>query len=477
MVMKNQTDPEMIETGIIRETISYINKITRYTRPSTLLYVAVDGIAPRAKMAQQRKRRFVSTWRETQDSSAKRPWDTNAITPGTVFMDKLATALHTFSESQQMKNVGVIVSDSNEEGEGEAKIVQYLRLHPLQCNDVIYGLDADLIMLSMLSPSGRIFLLREPAVYDIKNSHLPFVYFDIDALKKFTIKEYGQSGVEDYVVLCFLLGNDFVPPLSHLKIKMNGIETVMDAYIRVSNETGMKLVMRDDKGVQCLNFLLLLRMLEILKDDEDRAFVEADASYYKHKVVMHGNINRVDNYPAFNKYPDVVKPSRPGWRRNYYHYMLSLHSIEDINRVCANYMEGLQWTFSYYFHGCMSTAWHYAYNYSPTIMDLYNFLLTTMSEKTFDDDHFVEKIQKYTYPREMEGINLLMVLPPQSKQLLPSTVRRVVDDVGLGCTHLFPVSFKIETYLKHYLWECHPSLPNVDTQKLARAIEESSAPN
>jgi 5'-3' exoribonuclease 1 len=470
MVLKSHTDPIKIEHEIINETLAYINKITRYARPNQLLYVAVDGIAPRAKMAQQRKRRFISTWREGEArEGARKYWDTNAITPGTSFMDKLAAALQRFGSSKPYKNVSVTISDSNEEGEGEAKIVQFMRDHPQSCNDVIYGLDADLIMLSLLS-KGRIFLLREPAVYDINNSHLPFIYFDINALGRYTKQEFGQASVDDYVVLCFLMGNDFVPPLSHLKIKSNGIEIVMDTYKRVCTEMEMKLVLEDDNGIKRINNLFLLRLLELLKDSEDQAFVEADANYYRQRAVG-PNVNRIDNYPTFNKYPDVIKPSRPGWRRNYYYYLLNMQSIDDVNMVCSNYMEGIEWTFAYYFHGCMSTAWYYRYNYSPTIMDLYNYLLTTMSEKSFTDDYFANKIKKYSYPRERDGLNLLMVLPPQSKNLLPSHLHPIVDDVKCGCVHMFPKRFKIDTYMKQYLWECHPCLPPVDTDKLMNGIK------
>lgn len=468
MVLKSASDQNKIESEIVRQTIVYINKITRFARPSQLVYIAVDGIAPRAKMAQQRKRRFVSTWREREEGCAK-VWDTNAITPGTAFMEKLASALHMFAKSRPFHEVEVVVSDSNEEGEGEAKIVQHMRDHPAKSNDVIYGLDADLIMLSMLSP-GRVFLLREPAAYDIANTNLPFVYFDINALKAFTIKEYGYSSVDDYVVLCFLMGNDFVPPLSHLKIKSNGIETVMAAYTRVAGETGMPLVAKDqDTGKRCLNYMFLLRLLEVLKDHEDGGMVAADEAYYRHRAGP--GCNRVDNYPAFNKYPDVIKPSRPGWRRNYYYHLLNIQGIDDINKVCQNYMEGIEWTFEYYFNGCISMAWYYKYNYSPTMLDLYNFLLTTMSEKTYADDYFTRHIKMADYPRGEPGINLLMVLPPQSQALLPLHLQPLVRDLVYGCLHMFPTSFKIDTYLKQYLWECYPTLPSVDVGKLIRGIE------
>ena len=473
MVLKSVTDRAKIEPEIIRQTIVYINKITKYARPSELVYIAVDGIAPRAKMSQQRKRRFISTWREREDASmGEKHWDTNAITPGTVFMGKLADALQQFGRSRPFNDVHVIVSDSNEPGEGEAKIVEYMRDNPApKTNDVIYGLDADLIMLAMLS-EGRVFLLREPAAYDMANSHLPFVYFDINALKNFTIKEYGYSSIDDYVVMCFFMGNDFVPPMSHLKIKSNGIDAVMAAHARVSDETGMQLVGKDPvTGKKCLNYMFLLRLLEALKDNEDAGMVAADEAYYKQRVGH--NYNKIDNYPTFNKYPEVIRPSRPGWRRNYYYHLLNIQGTDDINRVCQNFMEGIEWTFEYYFHGCISRAWYYKYNYSPTILDLYNYLLTTMSEKSYTDDYFTTQIKKTTYPDNAPCLNLLMVLPPQSIELLPDHLRTIMTNVGMGCLHMYPTEFKIDTYIKQYLWECYPRLPPVDVCKLLAAAKRA----
>ena len=61
----------------------------------------------------------------------------------------------------------ILLSDSNEPGEGEHKIIEYLRHTDTSDRTVsIYGLDADLIMLCMSSKKDKILLLREAVEFN-----------------------------------------------------------------------------------------------------------------------------------------------------------------------------------------------------------------------------------------------------------------------------------------------------------------------
>ena len=54
----------------------------KVSKPTELVYIAIDGPCPKPKMVQQRLRRYKS-------AKEKKVWDTNAITPGTKFMENL----------------------------------------------------------------------------------------------------------------------------------------------------------------------------------------------------------------------------------------------------------------------------------------------------------------------------------------------------------------------------------------------------
>ncbi|NBQ63401.1 MAG: hypothetical protein EBU40_14115, partial [Proteobacteria bacterium] len=106
----------------------------------------------------------------TADSSNADPWNTAAITPGTIFMRELnnMTTEHFVKDSSVKSDnqLNIIVSGSNHPGEGEHKLFDYIRVNPekhLKETTVIYGLDADLIMLSInhLPICPNIYLFRE----------------------------------------------------------------------------------------------------------------------------------------------------------------------------------------------------------------------------------------------------------------------------------------------------------------------------
>jgi 5'-3' exoribonuclease 2 len=177
----------------------YVDRLFRTVRPRKLLYLAIDGVAPRAKMNQQRSRRFRSA-QEARDKkeleqelrssltqaghqfvSAKDPWDSNVITPGTKFMLDLSEYIRFYirkriSTDKAWKNVTVIFSDASIPGEGEHKIMAHVR-HQRSQKDynpnlvhVLHGLDADLIMLALATHEAHFYILREEVLFGRKGA-------------------------------------------------------------------------------------------------------------------------------------------------------------------------------------------------------------------------------------------------------------------------------------------------------------------
>lgn len=200
------------ETEMFAAVFDYIDRIMAIIRPRKVLYMAIDGVAPRAKINQQRSRRFRSAKeaeekakeaealkREWADRGLKLskladsaewapdipkqlaketidvddvPFDSNVITPGTPFMERLAIALKEFAARRVAatpgwKNLRIIFSDASAPGEGEHKIAEYIRVeratpgYDPNIRHVLYGLDADLIMLALATHEIHFTVLRE----------------------------------------------------------------------------------------------------------------------------------------------------------------------------------------------------------------------------------------------------------------------------------------------------------------------------
>jgi 5'-3' exoribonuclease 2 len=190
------TEEEMYEN-----VCHYVDRLFRVIRPRKLLYLGIDGVAPRAKMNQQRARRFRSAQEARENLEIeenvrqeltkmgqkvpplKKPWDSNVITPGTPFMLRLSEFVRFYirkriSEDNAWKNIRVIFSDASIPGEGEHKIMAHIRLQRSQPGyssnlvHVIHGLDADLIMLALATHEAHFYVCREEVMFGRKSAEM-----------------------------------------------------------------------------------------------------------------------------------------------------------------------------------------------------------------------------------------------------------------------------------------------------------------
>ena len=189
------------EAQFIECIVMYCRKVIQQVAPKKGVYIAIDGVVPMAKMRQQRLRRFKSVWLKQNTVG----WDTNAITPGTLFMGKLRYRLEKMVEEHTTWQF----SSSDEPGEGEHKIIAEWRKGIYSGNFAIYGLDADLIVLSMLGrvccSLDNIWLFREEIeagkiVYDAKGEEL-FEWFSIHTLHDWLCaKQNAKQFILHYII-------------------------------------------------------------------------------------------------------------------------------------------------------------------------------------------------------------------------------------------------------------------------------------
>lgn len=390
------------EEEMFSAVFDYIDRIVSIVRPRKLLYMAIDGVAPRAKINQQRSRRFraskeaeqklkeaealKSDWRkrglklgklpdsadwihdlpkelgqETIDADDA-PFDSNVITPGTPFMERLAVALKEYaarriSSMPGWENLRILFSDASVPGEGEHKIAEYIRVeratpgYDPNISHVLYGLDADLIMLALATHEVHFSVLREEvfpkrgndtrrpgggmagedgragrgqhhpqqinalmasaesadAKQNLNNNSngmvtraevggkKPFQFLHINVLREYIDLEFRhdvekeleaaarkpkqgslpglvynlENVIDDFVFLCFFVGNDFLPHLPTLDIREGAIDYLIEVY-----KTDLPHVGYLTSGAGDVDFTRVKRMLSRVGAKEDIVFQE-----------------------------------------------------------------------------------------------------------------------------------------------------------------------------------------------------------
>jgi 5'-3' exonuclease len=146
----NKTD-DMLYSKMLKNIKQQTELIIDLINPSDYVLLAVDGVAPLAKINQQRSRRYKSNllnnkinYIKSKYDIAQDNWDTNAISPGTPFMNNLMKDLDVYTKNNfKDSKFNIDLSDSNNCGEGEHKILAHIKTtNNNNINKVIYGLDA-----------------------------------------------------------------------------------------------------------------------------------------------------------------------------------------------------------------------------------------------------------------------------------------------------------------------------------------------
>jgi 5'-3' exonuclease len=477
---------ENVSNLIISRVIQIIKDYIILLNPTNCVFIAFDGVAPVAKLEQQRSRRYKSLYQNSLSRSIFKnieadPWNTTAITPGTVFMKTLDEKINQAFKKSDF-NFNIIVSCSNNCGEGEHKIFQHIRDNPIEHssqNTVIYGLDADLIMLSInhLPIAPNIYLFREtPEFIKSINSELEpnesYVLdipelantITIDMNNGFELSnEQQKNRIYDYIFLCFFLGNDFMPHFPAVNIRTGGVDKMLQAYKATIGNTNENLT--DGKNINWKNVRKLVQFLA----DNELEFIKKEHKIRDRRekiklpnVTPEEKMNNFVNIPAFERTVEkYINPFKENWQHRYYKSLFDIE-IDDIRRkqICINYLEGLEWTMKYYTTGCPDWRWCYQYNYPPLLCDLIHYI-------PYFDTEFVK--QKECSPVS-DIVQLCYVLPRQSLQFLPENLYKALIKHHLN---LYTTECDFSWAYCKYFWECHPNLPHIDISILEDFVNKN----
>uniref|UniRef100_A0AAY4ADF0 5'-3' exoribonuclease 1 n=1 Tax=Denticeps clupeoides TaxID=299321 RepID=A0AAY4ADF0_9TELE len=518
------------EEKIFADIFHYLEVLFRIIRPRKVFFMAVDGVAPRAKMNQQRGRRFRSA-KEAEEKIKKAldkgevlpteaRFDSNCITPGTDFMARLQEQLKYFvhnklSTDKTWQGVKVYLSGHETPGEGEHKIMEFIRSENAQPNHdpntrhCLYGLDADLIMLGLTSHEPNFSLLREEVRFGGKKSqkritapeettfhllHLSlmreYIDYEFAELRDKISFEYNlERIIDDWILMGFLVGNDFIPHLPHLHINHDALPLLYRTYISVLPSLDGYL---HENGV--LNLANFEKYLEKLSEFDREHFQEVfvDLKWFESKVgnkylneaagkaaeeercvkkikedslclaALEGGKESFTSKEEDCEEEEIFEAEFRQYKRTYYMTKMGVEVVSDEFLACQAkcYVEGLQWILHYYFHGVQSWSWYYPNHYAPFLSDVRNIAGLKL---TFD-------MAKPFMPFEQ----LLAVLPAASKELLPQCYQHLMTSQSSAIIEYYPLDFKTDLNGKQQEWEAVVLIPFIDEKCLLSAMEPYS---
>ena len=450
------------ERDIVDFVIAKIEDYIHLIKPSNTIFLAFDGVAPFAKMKQQKQRRYKSDFLSSQKNE-KSQWSSCNITPGTAFMDYLSSKLETyFSDASKYNVKELVLSTSNEYGEGEHKLFHHIKKCEYN-NDVIalYGLDADLIMLSIfhIQNTKNIYTFREtPEFYlEIESD---FLFLDIRYLSDCILHEISpdcdHERLYDYIFLCFLLGNDFMPHFPALNIRTHGIDTLLQVYHNVLGCKNGKYFVKDGKIIW-YHFYLFIK--ELCKSEHEFLLQEYDIRK-KHARKSWVNCDEemfINNLPIiYRTEEEYIMPNERHWENRYYFSLFGINmtrKTELVKNICINYLEGLEWVYHYYNGNCINWKWSYKYDYPPLLTDLVRYI------PNFDKNFVTNDQESYC-----SNFQLLYVIPGGQYNILPHKLRQYIIEKDIQ----FFEKYDFVWAFCRYFWESHVKLPIVDEDILRK---------
>lgn len=443
---------------VFRDICTNIDKVLNIVKPNKRLILCVDGPAPLSKQNQQRQRRFMSALEKETDSH--RTFDSNSITPGTKFMDYLTKYIDWYIRKRMSEQdcswskIEVVFSNEKAPGEGEHKLINFIRKHCMSEESYcIHGMDADLIMLSLGTHIHKFWILREEPM----NSNFEFYVVDIGNVRremgevmrwddKDSQKKYNvESAINDFIFMCFTVGNDFLPHIPGIEIIEGGIDFMLDVYKNTCESYG-HITRNTSKGVRFRRKSL-------------KAFLGTVSQY--EKGVLQDKLLHKDTF-----FPDVILEANSTFVDGKYnldidqyrkcYYETNLPETKDMEKLAHDYLEGMQWVMTYYTQGVPNWKWRFPYHYAPFAHTLAEHVETF----TFKD-----------YPAStptVPFVQLLSVLPPKSAELLPAPLDDLLRSESSPMAKYCPEEFPIDLSGKRQSWEGTVILPIIDYAKVER---------
>ena len=447
---------EQIYDKVYEKILILINKI----QPTTKTFVCFDGVPPYPKMQQQRQRRFKSVLIKKILNKPSNTWNTNKITPGTDFMNNLDEYLTKKTKNEKK----IMFSGTSEPGEGEHKICHILKNNESNYknkNIVIYGLDADLIMLSLLLniTFKNIYLFKETKYFNYignidENENYLFniskLALEIDnILQNFNIIQ----SICDYIFLCFLCGNDFMPHLPAINIRNDGIFILIEHYLKDKNNHLI------DTSKMTINWNNVRKFIYQLALNEN-SLIKENLTW---KIKLKNRVRTYNYEDKLNNLPSVDNEKEKYILNNLEQFNTYILECSDTKEICTDYLKMLEWTWYYYNGENINNGFYYNHNSGPLLNDLKSHIpvlnnTVVVEKKSFEHINPITQLF-FVLPYE----NHKEIIPKQSK-IDHNTIYKYFPDLKIQ-------NFEVNYFMCKYFWESHLETNNIDIYRLNQILQ------
>lgn len=452
---------EEIESDIMYTLDKMILDILNSFSPMECLVMAVDGVAPVAKMQQQKVRRT----RAAVDRIFEPTFDSNCITPGTDFMERLDKHISNFiALNRKSLPPTVIYSSHMVNGEGEHKIMEYFRDGKIKGDDahIVVGLDADLLVLCTMLKKDKMYVCRESSSEIVS----------IDNIKKYLDDRLGENS-DGFTILSYFLGNDFLPKPPVFNDMGSSIEFLIDTL------SFMKSKMLNEEGE--INWDSLVEFIEAIADKEPTFLAESSSIDFKYPSVFIKNSITGDTF-SYTKYRDlwynnIFKPKN-GKLANKINELTGVNIVPNTDTypekkgdMCLAYIRTIYWMWVYYRYGhkYVNIDWFYPYYYTPLLKDIKNVCVQISSE---DINSYTDSCARFGKQNDYTCLHqLLAVIPVESENILPDSIRDLTK-FNSPIRDQFVSNFIIEKNGINYDHEGICIIPFINMQKITLGLSQ-----
>lgn len=445
---------------IMNEALRYLDSIIQFVRPTTLIFIAIDGTPPYNKLYRQLDK-TINFWDKPLKLNDGSYPDFPLFFPGTPFIHTFQHELREFIKYKTKNdaawmNPQVIYSSVYNPGESEHKIFEFIKerskeLKKRQINKpkdksnevhCIFSKDADIIPLIMLTPENNFLLMRpelntnEENSFYLTESSFELIYVNI--LREYLVKDHIEPELKDstldpklrkhrtnyrlrnifsdWVFIISLFGNDFFDGfLKFAKLKKSDgldlLQDMMNLYEEIILNKNLSLIDKDNKEIKLENFGILLK-----------AFLDQIGESVDEK-----------------RYNTLIQSE------------------------CEKLLDNFHWILQYYLGKCPSWSYFYSSNTRDIkISDIYIYIQKQNENKSYKPPSFEDD------STEMTPFEYILAHFPKWQQFLPNAillkVKKFMSDYEkkTGKTDLYLFSYKD---IKRIVQD---SIPDISDEDLKR---------